>query len=142
MNRYTQTSFIALIFLSVYLIGTITLHVINQPHDADVKTAADLKTLDREILYYQQVHLKLPATLDQLGATGLNKRLKNYEYVPTSGASSATTATTGQPSFSLCGTFQTSTLVKSDQTQPVYFFEPKTHGKGHQCFSDSVLTAP
>lgn len=137
MNRYSRQAIIAIIALSLFVIGTNTFRIVNQPYETDKKTVADILALDKSIIYYQIVNLKLPATLNQLDVKGdLNKRLKNYEYVNNSGAASAGTAPANQESFSLCATFQTSAF--SDQKTPAYFFEPKIHGKGHQCFSDSV----
>ena len=129
-----------MIALSLYLIGTITLHIASQPHDADAKTIADLIALNNDVIGYAVENRKLPATLNQLDVRGegdLSKRLKNYEYVINSGASSPVTAPAGQQSFSLCATFHTSAF--SDQKTQPDLFEPRIHSKGHQCFSDSMI---
>lgn len=154
MRRYYWSA-LALVIIALAAGTANTL--VSKPYITDRIISEDLRTLDMEIISYHSQNHKLPDTLNQLDIKDVLKtRIKDYEYAPGSAVAAAVTKAPQaglyyrpepltQESFTLCATFKTATNDNRVKMQTSDSFNPETHTKGRQCFTDYVTvneTAP
>jgi len=140
----------ALALTLIALAAAVANGLVSKPYVTDRIISDDLSTLDTEIISYHSQNQQLPATLDQLDTKGdIKTRLKDYEYTPNSGPVAApnrastpglpySSGLTIQESFTLCATFKTSTNDTRTKIRVPGYFDPSSHDKGRQCFTDTV----
>ena len=132
--RHYYSLFAILALICGLAIGSSILLRTGPAHDAT--SSSDIRSLGTAVDTYFLSQNRLPTTLSQASITDPNvaKRLEDYQYAQTS-----------QNTYQLCTTFMTArlsgsgNLPASPSSGGVNLPNPDIHGKGHQCFSYTVL---